>query len=343
MKAANREPASGEPTIVPDRAATVEASSRWISGSGRANGGAGVTAIWDRRLVLVTGKGGVGKTAVTAALARAAHAAGKRVMVAEVTPDVHTPSPVLSLFGHPRPKGEDPVDIAPRLRGVRLAPTSGHRILLRKALKVGLLVDTALKSAALTRFLSAAPTFPEIGILFQLVTLLRDAKDDHLIVDLPATGHAVSLVSLPKTVVRVIPSGLIGESLSEVLAKMSDPKHTRAVVVTLPEQLPVSETVELVAALGAQGLHVGAAVLNRVPSTPFLPTELSALRAWIDENNPPLLGAKELRKLERALQAKETFYAQVPNTASRSELPLFDGLDDRQVVERMAKVLGEVS
>lgn len=293
--------------------------------------------------MLVTGKGGVGKTTLTAALARAAHAAGRRVMVAEVTPDTHTPSPVLTLFGHPRPKGEDPFEIAPRLRGVRLAPTSGHRLLLRKALKVGMVVDTALRSAALTRFLSAAPTFPEIGILFQLVSLLRETTDDHLIVDLPATGHAVGLASLPKTVLRVLPSGLIGDSLREGLTKMSDPVHTHAVLVTLPEALPVTETVELAAAFATHQITVGAAVLNRVPPDPFAPEELAGLRAWIDREHPPLLGAKELRRLERANEARRGFHAQIPAQIPRREVPLYDGAPDLTVVERMAKVLGESS
>ncbi len=295
--------------------------------------------IWDRRLVLVTGKGGVGKTTLTAALARAAHAAGRRVMVAEVTPDTHTPSPVLGLFGHARPKGEDPIEIAPRLRGVRIAPTSGHRLLLRRALKVSMVVDAALKSAALTRFLSAAPTFPEIGVLFQLVTLLREQDDDHLIIDLPATGHAVGLASLPRTVLRVVPSGLIGDSLQEGLTKMSDPGHTHAVLATLPEALPVTETIELAAAFATHKITVGAAVLNRVPPNPFAPEELAGLRAWIDRDRPPLLGGKELRRLERSVDARRNFHEQLPAAIVRREIPLFEGASDLEVVERMAKAL----
>lgn len=293
--------------------------------------------------MLVTGKGGVGKTTLTAALARAAHAAGRRVMVAEVTPDTHTPSPVLGLFGHARPKGEDPFEIAPRLRGVRLAPTSGHRLLLRRALKVGMVVDAALRSAALTRFLSAAPTFPEIGVLFQLVTLLRENEDDHLIIDLPATGHAVGLAALPKTVLRVVPAGLIGDSLREGLAKMSDASHTHAVLVTLPEQLPVTETVELAAAFATHKITVGSAVLNRVPPDPFAAEELSGLRAWIERDRPPLLGAKELRRLERAIDARRAFHTQLPASIVRREVALFEGASDVQVVERMARALTEAA
>src|SRR5262249_8310497 len=67
-------------------------------------------ALWDRQLVLVTGKGGVGKTTLTAALAESAHAAGRRVLVAEVAPDVFTPSPILAPFGHPNHRSEVPVE-----------------------------------------------------------------------------------------------------------------------------------------------------------------------------------------------------------------------------------------
>src|SRR6185295_17882275 len=99
-------------------------------------------SIWDRRLILVTGKGGVGKSVVSAALAKAAHAAGRRVLVAEVTPDVSTFSRLLAHFGHATSKGEEPFLIEPRLSGARITPSTGHKLFLRAALRVRIVVDT---------------------------------------------------------------------------------------------------------------------------------------------------------------------------------------------------------
>jgi arsenite-transporting ATPase len=88
-----------------------------------------------------------------------------------------------------------------------VTPSTGHRLFLQAALRVRVLVDAAMRSAALRRFLMAAPAFPEVGTLFQLVSLLRDERFDHVLVDLPATGHALGLAALPRTVLKVVPGG----------------------------------------------------------------------------------------------------------------------------------------
>lgn len=299
------------------------------------------SAIWDRQLVLVTGKGGVGKTTLAAALARSAHAAGKRVLIAEVTPDLHTTSPLLRHFGRPIVRGEEPVRLEERLYGVRIAPQSGHRLFLRQALKVRLLVDAAMRSAALTRFLMAAPTFPEVGILFQIVSLLRAQRWDHIIIDLPATGHALALASLPKTVNRIVPSGLIGDAIREGLDCLTDPSRCWAALATLPESLPVTETVELIEALGRCDIIVGAAVLNRMPADPFTPPERVALAAAVRarRNTRPLSGARELRRLERALAARIAFHNEIPADVARFEVPMLSLESDAQVIEVMVEHL----
>src|SRR5262245_14634909 len=222
------------------------------------------SALAEKRLVMITGKGGVGKTALAGALARRARAQGRRVLLGEVAPDLHAPSILLGAFGQPKPKGEEPVKLDGGLFGVRLSPPIGHKLFLRSALKVRLLVDGAMKSAALTRFLMAAPTFPEIGVLYQLVTLLRMKDFDQFYLDLPATGHAVGFAALPSVVVRVAPSGLIGETVKEGLDFLNDPKRTSAVVVTLPEAMPVTEAGELIGALRQHKIDVAGAVLNQV-------------------------------------------------------------------------------
>jgi anion-transporting ArsA/GET3 family ATPase len=232
-----------------------------------------------KALLLVTGKGGVGKTAVAAALAKVAHAQGNRVLIAEVTPEISSPSPLLALFGRPTLEGDgdEPQLLAPNLYGIRLSPSIGHRAFLRSALRVRLLVDAAMRSAALTRFLMAAPTFPEVGTLYQLVSLIRLRAFDQIVLDLPATGHALALVSLPRTVNRIVPSGLIGDAIREGLETLTDPERTAAVVVTLPESMPVTEASELIAGLERCSIATGAAVLNRMAVDPFSTPERAAL------------------------------------------------------------------
>lgn len=302
---------------------------------------AGRAHIWDRRLVLVTGKGGVGKSVVTAALARAAHASGKRVLVTEVTPDASTFSRLLAHFGHPNARGEEPFQIEPRLFGARITPSTGHKLFLRAALRVKFVVDTAMKSSALTRFLMAAPTFPEIGALYQLVALLRDTSFDHIFVDLPATGHALALASLPKTVLKIVPSGLIGDAIREGLETMTDPKRGCAVVVTLPESMPITESLELSASLADLKITVRALVLNKMPVDPFTPEEKQALEEHLRNRSDHLLGTREYKRLKRAMAARERFRNDVPASIPRVEVPLYETEEEKVILSEMAKTLAE--
>ncbi|MBI2377868.1 MAG: arsenic transporter [Deltaproteobacteria bacterium] len=290
--------------------------------------------------MLVTGKGGVGKTTLTTSLARSAAAAKRRVLVAEVVPDTHNPSTLLGYFGHPRPKGDEPIEMEPGVFGVRIAPSIGHRAFLRAALRIRLLVEPAMRSSALTRFLLAAPTFPEIGVLYQLVTLLREAKAgrfDHVILDLPATGHAIGLVSLPKTVLKIVPSGLIGDAIREGLDAFTDPVRCWAIVATIPEPMPVTEANDLITALYQCGIRIGAAVLNRLPPAYFTEAERRSLDEVLEHER--LLGARELARLDRASRARADFHKMVPSGIPRFEIPVLDAPTELELVRSFAEAL----
>ena len=297
------------------------------------------TPISERQLVLVTGKGGVGKTTLTAALARASQEAGYATLVAEMTPDPSTRSQLLSHFGVPTVKGEQPVELGPHLDGTLISPSTGHRLFLRAALRVGVVADAAMRSAALNRFLLAAPAFPEIGSLYQLVWLLRQNKYSRIFVDLPATGHALSLVKLPGTVLKVVPRGLIRDAIAEGLEILTNETKCGVVIATLPERLPVSEAFDLRSGLEDVQVPVGAFVLNRVPSNPFTEKERQALDEHIRRRQGELLlGTREFRRLERAVSARAIFYAEPKEDALCIELPIFEG-SWSQVIHKVSSSL----
>lgn len=299
-------------------------------------------APFERELVLVTGKGGVGKTVVAAALAKLLHARGRRVLITEIAPDLHTPSVLLRYFEHQDLKNDEPVQLEPGLFGVRISASIGHRLFLRAALRVRFLVDAAMKSSALTRFLLAAPTFPEIGILYQLVTLIRSKQFDHIVVDLPATGHAIGLTSLPRTVLKVLPGGLIGDAIREGVECMTNPERTGAIVVSLPEAMPVVESADLIAALERSEIKTAAAFLNRIPQNPLSVDEQRRLRAWAQSSSERLMGTTELRRIERAEEARRMFRELMPETMPIAEIPLFDVSNPLEVIDRLVKRLNEV-
>lgn len=260
----------------------------------------------DARVVLVTGKGGVGKTTVAAALAQLAGKAGRRVLVAEVGQKPGAHSPLLEALGSKNPIGyEEPFPVQPNVDAAILTPEAGHRAFLRDVLPMGFLADRALKAEPLKRFLSAAPAFSELGVLYRALQFIREQhrgkpRYDFLVIDAPASGHALAFATLPEVVLRIIPGGPIGKAVREGLEIFTDPKLTRAVVTTLPETLPVSEALELIAGLERSKVQVGAVIANQIPDDPFSADERAALAPFLGS---PLMGSRMLARLDRARAA----------------------------------------
>ena len=247
---------------------------------------ASVRALLQRRAILVTGKGGVGKTTLAAAIAHLAARNGKRVLVAEVSYEPDATSPLARALGLER-LGEEPTAIAPNMKAVLLTPTSGHVRFLRATLPVKRLADAALRAAAIRRFLLAAPTLAEMGVLYRILDLVNEKRADGgfehelVVVDLPATGHALALAQIPAAILEVIRSGPIATAMREGIALLKDPSRTSSVVVTLPETLPVSEAMELVQSIQRSAIPFSGMVLNRMPEDPFMAEEREAVDAWV--------------------------------------------------------------
>jgi anion-transporting ArsA/GET3 family ATPase len=256
------------------------------------------------RAVLVTGKGGVGKTTIAAALARFAAQAGKRVLVTEIASEDATTSALSDALGAPM-LTEQPVEIAPNLKVAALAPSLGHQRFLRDVLPMKILADAAMRTGAIRRFLSAAPTFPEMGVLYRLLDLVRETRPggsvehEMIIVDLPATGHALALAQIPASLLRVIPTGPIAAAVKEGLELLMDPAQTGAVVVTLPETLPVSEAIELVAGIEHHAIPLARVFVNRVPYDPFEHGEREIARQLVTGGGP-ILGERTIARIDRA-------------------------------------------
>jgi anion-transporting ArsA/GET3 family ATPase len=297
-------------------------------------------ALWDRRALLVSGKGGVGKTTLAAVLAVAAARSGRPVLLAELAPVEDGPSPLASLLGV-RDRGPKVTEVRRHLSFVRLAASEGHRHFLQDTLPMRWLAEAALRSGALRRFLEAGPALREMGLLYQLLNLVRRTHPDGrfvhplCVIDLPATGHALALAALPSSVLGLIPGGPIGRSVREGLEFLQDPARTAALLVSLPEPLPVSEALTLATELERLGLPLAGGVLNRMPEDPFTPESRAALQRLLATHGPHQ-GARALARLERAHAARERLASglSVP-LLTLPELPA-TGLE---LVERLAGTL----
>jgi arsenite-transporting ATPase len=291
--------------------------------------------------VLVTGKGGVGKTTVTASLARFAASRGKRVLCAEMAGDPAASSALADALGVDHLDIE-PVTVSDNIKAVLLAPHLGHTKFLRDVLPMKLLADAAMRSAAIRRFLAAAPTFPEMGVLYRLLDLVRmkrkDGSDEHelIIVDLPATGHALALAQIPASLLRIIPSGPIAAAVREGLDLLTDKERTGAIVVTLPETLPVSEALELVKGITQHDIPLAQVMVNRVPFDPFSEPEREAVRAILSGRGPTL-GERTMERIDRARVslARLQREVKVPIVALQDVW-----LDGPRLAEEMASLMG---
>lgn len=268
--------------------------------------------LFDKRVVLFTGKGGVGRSTITAALARAAVRAGKRVLVTEVGDDPDDYSPLARHFGRDRlPK--DVEELAPGIRGTLLLARTGQEAFMRSVLRSATLAKAAIGNDAIRRLLSAGPSFREMGVFFQLLTYLREARRDGspeyelILIDMPATGHTLSLTGLPEVLLRLLPRGPIADALREGQTYLNDPNRAAAYVVVLPETLPVTECFELLHGLERTRLHVGGIFLNRLPQDPFTPEE----RAALDERvrRAPVLGGHGFQRAVVAMRERARLLA----------------------------------
>ena len=242
------------------------------------------------RVVVVAGKGGVGKTTVTAVIARAASDAGRRVLVveldgkpalAELLPDVE----VLAI------SAPDALDEYLRDHGfARIA----------KRLNRTGVIDVVG---------TAAPGIDDIVVLGKIKQLERSGDYDLIVVDGPAAGHAITFLTAAAGLADAVSSGPVRTQADEVLELLHDGDRCQVVLVTLPETTPVNEVVETAFALeDVVGVQLGPVVVNAVDVGEALPDDdaVRAATAGLDpETASELVDAAAFRRSRRAMEAGE--------------------------------------
>jgi anion-transporting ArsA/GET3 family ATPase len=237
-----------------------------------------MSGLLDRRLLLVTGKGGVGKSTVAAALALRLAAAGLRTLLCEVNADRR----LGRMLGHPE-VGPEVTPVEPNLSMVDLEPDASMREYVLSKIPSERVYRAVFENRLVRYFLRFIPALAETVMLGKVMWHLRQWPDapggfDRIVLDLPATGHALTLLGVPHSLVSALPSGPMSTEADWMLELLTDPAITSAVLVSLPEELPVNETLELAQALRSRlKIRIGAVVLNQSVQSRFGPGDLAAL------------------------------------------------------------------
>ncbi len=235
----------------------------------------------DRQLVVVTGKGGVGKTTVAAVLGRALAHAGRRTTVLECDPR----ESLYQMLGV-SPSGGERVEAGPRLAFRNLKPRTELDNVVRDRLPLEILTRRVLQSPVYQHFADAAPGLKELAILghaFRLVGAgVGRGLADCVVLDAPATGHGLALLAAPALASDTIGSGPIARMAEDLRVWVEDARHRALVVVTQAEDMPVAEALELGAALVARGDAADLLVVNGLypPAAPDLLPVAAAEDPW---------------------------------------------------------------
>jgi anion-transporting ArsA/GET3 family ATPase len=271
-------------------------------------------------LIFVTGKGGVGKSTVTLALGLLAARSGRRTILAELAGDDR----LQRAFGRSGSPFEE-VGLAPGLHAISIDPEHAMEEYLR--VKTGPLGHALGQTRLFQVFAMATPGMREllmIGKVWELAQDQRRTRDadphDLVIVDAPATGHAIGLLRTPRTFAEIARVGPIAHQGGTIAATIADRSFTAVIAVSTPEEMPVNETLALHAALRDDGLDLDAVVLNAryedrfsAAERPVLDAALAratagatraALRASLSEQARAASQARQQQRLEESFPGR---------------------------------------
>ncbi len=216
-----------------------------------------------RRLLLVVGKGGVGRTTVAITLALAAGQRGQRAAVLELYGNDQVPR----RYGW-EARSYDPRAVAPHVDTLSLTPYECLDDFGRQKLKVNALVRMIFRNRVFHAFVDAVPGLHDLFQLGKINNLATDPRAgqpyDLLVVDAPATGHGLTLLSSARSMREMVGSGLVSDEAQLIQDLLEDPSRTGLVLVTLTDELPVNESLELVDQLGARRDLLAGVVVNQV-------------------------------------------------------------------------------
>ncbi len=298
------------------------------------------------RFLIVTGKGGVGKTTVCGAEALALAAKGKRVLVCMCNAKERLSAMLGSELIGPEVKS-----VAPNVWAVNMDPELALAEYGMMALHSKTLFKLLFDNKYVRTFFRAVPGMHEWTLLGKAWWHTTEQRSDGssaydvVILDAPATGHGLDMLRVPKVILDVVPPGLLRRDAERAWKMFQDPQTCAVVLVTLPEEMPTTETIELARALRDElQLPIGKIVVNGVLPPLFSKEERAAIEAAgpIEGTTPPdvALAAGRGRALRERVQSESLHRLSEELPISPSFLPqLFEDAAQPSAIKELAKRL----
>ena len=264
---------------------------------------------FDKRFLIFTGKGGAGKSTVTAAAAVAAARRGKRVLIVEVG-DEERIAPIFRApaagYGGARVYAPAAAG-APPVWSMCVTAREALREFAIRSMKFEALYGAVFENKVVRYFTAAAPGLDELTMMGKIESMHREAlaparnpRFDLMLFDAPATGHGLAFFNVPRMAMRMVRAGPLYAMVERMWDLLADPSRTALNIVTLAEEMSVNESIELDAAAEALGMPRGKTIVNAVYPDLF-GGQAAALRA-ARERQPPSAGVARA-VLDRAASA----------------------------------------
>jgi len=311
-----------------------------------------MVGLLDRRLVFVTGKGGVGKTTVATALALFASERGRRTLLCEVDAKGD-----VAAYLETAETNFTAREVLPGLFVMSMDTEASLREYLKLNLRIPVVGRIGPLARAFDFVATAAPGVREILTVGKLAYEVRERHYDLVVVDAPATGHIIGQLAAPQAINELVKVGLIRSQTDWMLEILSDPARTGLVIVTTPEEMPVNETLELAARVEKETtVELAEVIVNRVLPELFGHNEeelfdrlcsapaVAALGELVDGDPTPVLDAARLAVTLRRTRAGhlEHLRAGLDRSVPMMYLPfLFTRYHGMRTIRQVAQALGE--
>ena len=311
-----------------------------------------MTALLDRKLLFVTGKGGVGKSTIAASLGLLAAEQGKRTLVCEVDAKGN-----LADFYEAGETEFAARELQPNLWAMSMNTEESLKEYLSLQLKIPLLAKIGPLARTFDFIANAAPGVKEILTIGKVAWEVKERHYDLVVVDSVASGHIIGQLTAPQGINELVQVGVVRHQTQWMLDILTDPAQTGVVIVSAPEEMPVAETIELADRLNTETkVDLAAVIVNRVLPELFTereealfeslrtPERIEVLSAGADGDVTPVFDAAELAVTLRRTRAEHlaTLRRALDPTLALLYVPyLFTRSHGARATRKVAELLAE--